>query len=93
MQMRNGSTTTDVELLLGLIQEITKSTALPDVSLTVGLGKLPATDRAYWSPIPLAHWLAGPGFWTVPLPSPIHLRAHALGLVIICFRYRDLTCM
>ncbi|CAJ1458485.1 unnamed protein product [Effrenium voratum] len=71
---------TDVEVLLGLVAELAQ-VVLQDTVFLFNTGDQPLTDRAYWSPVPQFHWVRSGGHWTVPLPNPFQLKAHAKNLL------------
>lgn len=69
----------DSSMLLNVFREIAAEVLLPDLAFVFTIGSRPLADRVYWAPTPVGHWTLGPGHWSLPLPSPSHLRAHSLG--------------
>ena len=78
---------TDVEALLSLVAEVAEE--LPDMVFLFNTGDQPFADKVYWSPIPQFHWVRSAGHWTIPLPNPYHLRAHAQNLLGDFPQHRD----
>jgi len=70
---------TDLDLLLGIIQEVATATRLPDLAFTFNIGDQPFLDRLYWAPVPHFHWVESLGHHGIPLPNPFHLKALAGG--------------
>ncbi|CAE7806475.1 POGLUT2, partial [Symbiodinium necroappetens] len=78
---------TDVEALLSLVAEVAEE--LPEMVFLFNTGDQPFVDKVYWSPIPQFHWVRSAGHWTIPLPNPYHLRAHAQHLLGDFPQHRD----
>ncbi|CAE8603345.1 unnamed protein product, partial [Polarella glacialis] len=66
--------TTDLELLLGLIQEVATELQVNDTYMSFNIGDQPMFDKAYYGPAPQFHWVSSAGHWNVPLPNPFHLK-------------------
>mmetsp|Transcript_41166 Transcript_41166/g.128309 ORF Transcript_41166/g.128309 Transcript_41166/m.128309 type:complete len:480 (-) Transcript_41166:67-1506(-) len=71
----------DLQLILTLVAEVAEEAGLPDMYFLFNTGDQPFTDKVYWNPIPQLHWVRGAGHWTIPIPNPFQLKAHAQGLL------------
>eukprot|EP00929_Paragymnodinium_shiwhaense_P054551 TRINITY_DN27343_c0_g1_i3.p1 TRINITY_DN27343_c0_g1~~TRINITY_DN27343_c0_g1_i3.p1 ORF type:complete len:469 (-),score=85.31 TRINITY_DN27343_c0_g1_i3:1181-2587(-) len=65
----------DVDALLDIIGFLAEAADLPDLVFNFNVGDQPFTSGAKWTPVPQFHWVRAQGYWTIPWPSPFHLRA------------------
>lgn len=62
-------------MVLGVVSDLANVVGLPDVVFNFNIGDQPFTDKVYWTAVPQIHWVVAKGHWTIPFPTPRHLRA------------------
>eukprot|EP00927_Polykrikos_kofoidii_P061303 TRINITY_DN56158_c0_g1_i1.p1 TRINITY_DN56158_c0_g1~~TRINITY_DN56158_c0_g1_i1.p1 ORF type:complete len:457 (+),score=53.41 TRINITY_DN56158_c0_g1_i1:22-1371(+) len=70
----DGTPSGDLELLMGFVRALCRVVGFPDAVFNFNIGDQPFVSKQFATPFPQFHWVMARGFWSIPFPTPQHMK-------------------